>query len=165
MVLTAAALLVVATGGFLLVNSTRSRVQPRPTATPVAVTSASEPAVARAATTPTARPTPAHVRTAPARPPAPAETRRAPATPEHRYGVEVATFLSESRAQTECDRVAAAIQLPCRVLPADDDAFAVVVGPVTGSKEATRLSVDLAHGGLVGQARVVRWAGSGGTPR
>ena len=79
--------------------------------------------------------------------------------------MQVATFLSESRAQTECDRLAAAVQLPCRVVPSDEDVYAVVVGPVSGSKEATRLSVDLTRRGLVGEARVVRWAGSGGKRR
>jgi general secretion pathway protein A len=164
-VLTAAALLVVAAGGFLLANSTRNRVQPRPTATPVAVTSASEPTVAHPATTPTARPTPAHVRAAPVRPATPAETRQAPATPEHRYAVEVATFISESRAMTERDRLAAVISLPCTIVASDEDGYAVVVGPVASSREATRLSVDLSNRGVVGQARVVRWAASGSTRR
>lgn len=170
---TTVALLLVVAGGFALARSTRGRVQPPATATVAVATPAGEPAAARPASVSPKRPSPAPARagTVPARSPAPAvaaataDAKRAPATAERSYGVEVATFLSEARAQAECDRLAAAIQLPCRVVPSDEDVYAVVVGPVSGAKEATRLSVDLAQRGLVGEARVVRWAASGGKRR
>jgi type II secretory pathway predicted ATPase ExeA len=166
-VLTAAALLLVVAGSLALIHSMRGRVPSRPTTTPMTAAPAAVPAVAPVAETPKRAPVKTNARRTPTRAPvsaaAPvtAEPKRAPAAAERSYGVEVGTFLSESRAQTECDRLAAAIQRPCRVVPSDDDAYAVVVGPVVGAKEATRLSVDLAGRGLVNEARVVGWAPGG----
>jgi general secretion pathway protein A len=167
MVLTAAALLVVIAGSLALIHSMRARVQSRPATTPVAAAPAPEPAAAPVKETTKRAPAPANPRRTPAHPPVPAaapvvaEAKGEPAKPGRSYGVAVGTFLSESRAQAECDRLAAAIQRPCRVVPDDDDAYAVVVGPLAGSKEATRLSVDLAGRGLVNEARVVGWAPGG----
>ncbi len=153
-------------------NAGREAGRPDAAAPEVAATAAAEPAPVRAVSLPpTAAPRVARPpRSVPAPAPAPAPTAAAtpapvkPAAPEPSFGVEVATFLSESRARAERDRLAALVQLPCQVVPDGEDGYAVVVGPVAGSKEATRLSVDLSHRGLVGEARVVRWA-AGGTGR
>jgi hypothetical protein len=97
---------------------------------------------------------------APASTPAPAATRPAPARPARRYGVEVATFILESRAVEERDRLTARISLPCRVSTSREEGtevYSIVVGPLASPEEAVRLSEDLAERRLVGQARVVRW--------
>ena len=69
----------------------------------------------------------------------------------------------ESRAVEERDRLAARIQLPCRVrtvLEYGAEVYKVIVGPVASAQEATRLGADLSERGVVGQALVVRWAAS-----
>ena len=107
-------------------------------------------------------------RAAPASSPVPAVTRHAPAPPARRYGVEVANFIVQSRAVEERDRLVARISLPCRITTAREDGaevYSIVVGPVSSPEEAVRLSEDLSKRGLVGQARVVRWAASDSTRR
>jgi hypothetical protein len=82
--------------------------------------------------------------------------------------VEVATFIIESRAVEERDRLAARISLPCRIATSREDGsqvYSIVVGPVASRQEALRLSEDLSERGLVGQARVVRWAASDSSRR
>jgi hypothetical protein len=114
---------------------------------------------------------PAVTRPAPALPaarPAPAVTRPAPAPPARRYGVEVASYIVESRALEERDRLAARLSLPCRVVTSREDGadvYGIVVGPLASPEEAVRLSADLSGRRLVGQARVVRWAASDSTRR
>jgi general secretion pathway protein A len=91
-----------------------------------------------------------------------------PSPPTRAYGVEVATFIVESRAVQERDRLAAAISLPCRIVNLQEDGdlvYSIVVGPVASSEEAERLSVDLSQRRLVSQARVVRWASTDSTRR
>jgi hypothetical protein len=82
--------------------------------------------------------------------------------------VEVATFILESRALEERDRVAARTSLPCRIAISRQDGtevYSIVVGPVASPEDAERLSEDLTARRLVGQARVVRWAASGSPHR
>jgi len=82
--------------------------------------------------------------------------------------VEVATFILESRAVEERDRLAERISLPCRVSTSQQDGtevYSIVVGPLASPEEAVRLSEDLAQRRLVGQVRVVRWASSDSTRR
>lgn len=166
---TAGALLLMATAGLVLVNSSRDLMRWRPSARAAIATTARKVERTRVLSAPVAQPSlrPASPTVAPARPSAPAasvsspalkETRRAPAPPARAYGVEVATFIIEDRAVEERDRLAARISLPCRIVNSGEDGYAIVVGPVASVQEAERLSVDLSQRRLVGQARVVRWA-------
>ena len=78
----------------------------------------------------------------------------------HRYGIEVATFIVESRAVEERDKLARSIPVGCCVVTSlEDDAWVyhVVVGPLTSQSEAESLGADLSERGVVGEARVVRW--------
>ncbi len=168
----AAALLVVAVVGLTIGHATRRRVQEPPSAT-VAVTTPAEPQApsrprpSRTAHTASAthRIAPVHPAGSPATPAPAAVSARGNAPKGRACAVEVATFLSESRARTERDRLAAALGQPCQVIPAGDDGYAVVVGPVADAKQAERLSTELSRGGLVGQARVVRWKAPGDSGR
>lgn len=168
----AAALLVVAVVGLTIGHATRRRVQVPPNAT-VAVTTPAEPQApsrprpSRTAHTASAthRIAPVHPAGSPATPAPAAVSARGNAPKGRACAVEVATFLSESRARTERDRLAAALGQPCQVIPAGDDGYAVVVGPVADAKQAERLSTELSRGGLVGQARVVRWKAPGDSGR
>jgi len=77
--------------------------------------------------------------------------------------VEIANFIVENRALEERDRWAARISLPCGVMTSREDGaqiYSIVVGPLASRQDAVRLSQDLSERGLVGQARVVRWAAS-----
>jgi hypothetical protein len=86
----------------------------------------------------------------------------------HRYGIEVATFIFESRAVEERDKLSRSIPAGCRVVTSfEDDAwvYRVVVGPLTSRAEAESLGADLAERGVVGEARVVRWTSTESTRR
>lgn len=85
-----------------------------------------------------------------------------------RYGIEVATFIVESRAVEERDKLARSIPVGCRVVASlEDDAWVyhVVAGPLTSPSEAESLGADLAERRVVGQARVVRWTAAEDTRR
>jgi type II secretory pathway predicted ATPase ExeA len=178
----AGALLLVAVGGLVLVTSGRSVVRTRPSARPASMSArptvsrlrTTSPPVARPLVLPVARPpvVPAAPAAAPARASAsaapalaraPAAASPAPAPPARRYGVEVATFILESRAVEERDRIAARTSLPCRIVSSRQDGaevYSLVVGPVASPEEAVLLTEDLTARRLVDQARVVRWAAS-----
>jgi general secretion pathway protein A len=176
---TAGALLLLAAGGLVLVISGRSLVRARPpTRAAIETTvgkvdrtrtlgaSVAQPSLVPAP--PTAAPRRPSARAASAPSPDSAGTRLAPVPPAPCYGVEVASFIVESRAVEERDRLAARISLPCRVATSREDGaqvYSIVVGPVASRQEAVRLSEDLSGRGLVGQARVVRWAASDSTRR
>ncbi len=86
----------------------------------------------------------------------------------HRYGIEVATFIVESRAVEERDKLAGSIPVGCCVvtsLEADARVYHVVLGPLTSQSEAESLGTDLSERGVVGQARVVRWTATESTRR
>ena len=92
----------------------------------------------------------------------------APRAPAQRYGIEVATFIVESRAVEERDRLAKSIPVGCWVVTSlEDDAqvYHVLVGSLTSRSEAESLGADLSERGLVGEARVVRWAEAESTRR
>jgi type II secretory pathway predicted ATPase ExeA len=190
--LTTGALLLAIAGGLVLAQSSRSLGRSRPSVQPTVVTAADRVERTRVRNASVVRPSlvPLPHATAPARPharvaqvapsvpseprraPAPSatspaqnEARRAPAPPVRLYGVEVATYISESRALEERDRLAARISLPCRVVDSGEDGYAIVAGPLSSIQEATRLSVDLSERRLVGQARVVPWAAADTTRR
>ena len=175
----AGALLLVAAGGLVLATSGRSLVRARPSARAASMSTGLT--VSRSHTTslsvarppvvpvaPAAAPTRPPAPATPASSPAPAAASPAPARPARRYGVEVATFILESRALEERDRVAARTSLPCRIAISRQDGtevYSIVVGPVASPEDAERLSEDLTARRLVGQARVVRWAASGSPHR
>ncbi len=94
-----------------------------------------------------------------------APAARAPAP---RFGIELATFIVESRAVEERDKLAARLSVACRVVTSlEDDAvlYHVVVGPLTSRSEAESLAVDLSARRVVGEARVVRWTAADSTRR
>jgi hypothetical protein len=173
----AGALLLVAVAGFVLSTSGRSLMRARPAAraeigttagkvdrTRTLNASAVRPALV--AVRPTSAPKITPVPQTPS--PVPAALGPAPAPPARRYGVEVATFIVESRALEERDRLAARISLPCGIATSLQDGaevYSLVVGPVASRAEAARLSEDLSGRRLVGEARVVRWAASDSTRR
>jgi type II secretory pathway predicted ATPase ExeA len=176
---TVGALLLMATAGLVLVNSGRSFVRPRPSTRAAMETTVERVDRTRTLSASVARPTLVRVppptaprrspvRPAAASPPASAGARPAPAPPARSYGVEVASFIVESRAIEERDRLAARLSRPCSIVTSHEDGaqvYSIVVGPVASSEEAARLSEDLSERGLVGQARVVRWAVSDSTRR
>jgi hypothetical protein len=161
LVVVASALVVVGTGRKLSRPEPAAALEPAPPAAPAPREPAAN--VAQAEALPARAPVPPRPRPAATTWPTPvAAEPPSPPAKARPYGVEVATFLSESRALAERDRLAAALPLPCRVVGSDEDGYAVVVGPVKGADEATRLGADLAQQGLVSQARIVRWkAGEG----
>ena len=75
------------------------------------------------------------------------------------YGVGVASFLDEFRANTERDRFAADTALPAAVVPYTDAGttmFRVVVGRWASSDEADRNANSLMERGLINEARVMQ---------
>ena len=156
---------------------TAGMAEPRRSTIPVprAVAASRPPAPVASASTPASTgphrapsPTVTEVRrraAAPASPPAAAEPRQAAKPTSRLFGVEVATFMFESRAIAERDRLAALLSRPCRIVDSGEDGYAVVLGPLSSGEEAERLSADLSERGLVEQARVVRWSAADSTRR
>ena len=81
-----------------------------------------------------------------------------PVTPRASFGVAVATFLFEERANTEREKLAASTGLPARVVTASEggtDVYRLVLGAFPDRNAAERGASDLVRRGLVDEARVV----------
>src|SRR5262249_32915081 len=86
---------------------------------------------------------------------APGEAAPAAAEPKNLFGVSVATYLVEGRANTEKARLMGLTGLPARVVASKDGDFSVVLGAFTGRANAETAADDLINRGVVEEARVV----------
>jgi hypothetical protein len=78
-----------------------------------------------------------------------------PAQETRRYGLIVAEFIDETRANEEKDKLAQSTGLPGRVISVDGgNAFRVILGSFEGRTAAERAAADLSGKGLVSQAQV-----------
>ena len=108
------------------------------------------------------RPAPVTTGTAVATKSSPETTVPAPTGPPagaYAYGVGVASFLDELRANTERERYAAETTLPATVVPYDEAGttmYRVVVGRWASTDEADRNANSLMERGLINEARVMR---------
>jgi cell division protein FtsN len=93
---------------------------------------------------------------------APTETTHAhAAAPSKTFGVAVASFLDESRAEAERSRLAAVTKLGAQVRTVVADSvsrFELVLGSFTTQSAAERVASDLISRGVVDEARVVTQA-------
>jgi cell division protein FtsN len=79
----------------------------------------------------------------------------APAAETRRYGLAVAEFIDEDRANSEKDRLAASTGLTGRVVSVDNgNAFRVILGSFEGRAAADKAAAELSGKGLVNEARV-----------
>ena len=88
---------------------------------------------------------------------APTDTTRA-SQPTQTFGVAVASFLDEARAEAERGRLSALTQLGAQVRTVVADSVAkyeLVLGSFTSQSAAERAASDLITRGLVDEARVV----------
>ena len=114
--------------------------------------------LARAQSTPT---TPAASKPAPTPVPvqdATPDAAAAPAAPSTQYGIAVASYLFEDRANEEKDKLAAATSLAATVIPRDEGGttmYQVVLGSFGSRKEATSKGTELLSAGTVTESRVV----------
>jgi hypothetical protein len=86
---------------------------------------------------------------------APAAAPAEPAVPKNLYGVAVATFIVDEKANTEKARLAGVTGLPARVVASKTGDFTVVVGAFTSKSNAETAAGDLIDKGQVEEARVV----------
>jgi len=122
--------------------------QPRvnkPSAATTASTTPSTPAVKPAASTPAAV----------AAPVVPKAVAPKPAAPKATYGISVASFLAEGRANSELARLTAATGVSGRVVTTPEGDYRVVLGSYPDRNAAENAAGDLIGSGKVDEARVV----------
>jgi len=145
-----------------LIDSLRREVESAKTAAQLESTSSTSVAAQPARTRPAHTSTPAATGTAVAVKSAPTTSAPVPAdvpAGAAAYGVGVASYLDEVRANTERDRYAADTALPATVMPYNDAGttmFRVVLGRWASSNEADRNANVLMERGLINEARVVQ---------
>ena len=145
-----------------LIDSLRREVESAKTAAQLESTSSNSVAAQPARTRTSHTGAPAATGTAVAVKSAPATSSPVPAdvpAGADAYGVGVASYLDEVRANTERDRYAADTALPATVMPYNDAGttmFRVVVGRWASSNEADRNANALMERGLINEARVVQ---------
>jgi hypothetical protein len=83
----------------------------------------------------------------------------APAANATAYGVGVASYLDEDRANVERERLTASTTLSAIVMPYEDSGttmYRVVIGRWPSASEAERAANDLLERGAINEARVMR---------
>jgi cytoskeletal protein RodZ len=83
----------------------------------------------------------------------------APAPPPSKFGIDVGSFLTQDRANSEQGKLQGSTSLPARVVPRSEDggtAFHVVIGEFTNRKDAEKKANELIVAQVIREATVTK---------